>query len=88
MLVFSHEPLAAKATLAVNVSGVASPQAADATGAEQTAARCRRKGTHAPVARISKPFRDALMFLSGPSSSDLLRYLPWALSSFRANKSL
>jgi hypothetical protein len=36
MLVFSHEPLAAKAPLTVNVSGVGSPQAADVSGGDQS----------------------------------------------------
>ncbi len=36
MLVFSHEPLAAKATLTVNVSGVGAPQAADASAGDQS----------------------------------------------------
>jgi hypothetical protein len=38
MLVFSHEPLAAKASLTVNVSGLGAPQAADASGGEQSQA--------------------------------------------------
>ena len=93
MLVFSHEPLAAKATLTVTISGVGSAsQAADAGGApDQSGGQMachRKKGILAPVAKTSRLFPGVSMFSSGPSSSVLPRSLPSAPSFSLANKSL